>query len=125
MSYRHYSHNYKYEASGMSNPLADYDVCKNVMGELEKHYPGHPWLVNVDTSAGWLSIQLGYTNAMGRLSKGGMLMHLSDLTSSTAVKQIMRYGGELLERTKLARRGHRVEDRLIALEGLDLTGIGR
>ena len=123
---KHFSHNYSFETHGES-ALRDLDLCKMVMLELEKRYPGHPWLVAADSakSVGTLSIQLGYGNHLGRMSKAGFLIHLTDLGSQTSMKTIMRYGGELLERYRLKAMGHRIEDRLVALDGPDLTGIGR
>jgi len=86
----------------LDNPqhfLADIDTAKKIAERLDKNYPGYIWMVNADTSNNIATIQLG-----GVSGQFGFYVHLDKLTAG--LEQVMRAGGEILERYKL-RRGRR------------------
>lgn len=79
--------------------LAETAMCKQVAGVLQKYYPGHQWLVGIsDMQAGVVVIDLPHKPPS--LRSFGYLLHM---TNAGDEKQIMRAGGEWLERLSMAR----------------------
>ena len=71
------------------------DVALSIFNRLHKLYPGHAWLVQVDNNLCYikhmlLSAQYGMTSDLFRVTQGDS-------------KELMRIGGELLERFKVRR----------------------
>jgi hypothetical protein len=79
---------------------AEVALCKQVADVLHKHFPGYPWLVGMSSiQAGALVIDLPYKPPS--LRQWGYLFHASNVGDEA---QIMRAGGEWLERLSLARK---------------------
>lgn len=100
--------------------LADIELCKRIANVLLKHYPGHVWHVEANCEkAGVANIKLNYPDKLGVLPKFGYRLHISKLSDD----KIMRAGGELLERYKLARTKATPYSIIDAIEnGCDRTG---
>jgi hypothetical protein len=74
----------------------DYDandviLAKNAADALNTHYPGHLWMVHVNSEQGILVIK---NNAVS--SMWGYILHINKIDPD--MKRVMRAGGELLER---------------------------
>lgn len=94
------------EKGNSEQDVKDIALCKEVWEVLDKHYPGHPWMVGADHFAGTVSIQLAYEDRVEfNYSKWGYLLHIRNLNTPESMKKVMRAGGEMLERWKLARTG--------------------
>lgn len=77
----------------------DYVMAKNAADRLHKHYPGHLWAVSVDPNARTLDVR-------NLLLSGawGFRIPLKGVFSATWLdREIMRAGGELLERYRMRR----------------------
>ena len=98
-----------------SGDLADIEICKSVSEVLQKHFPGHLWLIGADHKAGTVVIDLPYAKPM-RLREMRFMLYISTCLGSDAEKHIMRAGGELLERFGLARGEAKQESYQQALE---------
>lgn len=101
----------------------DLDICREVMSELQRHYPNHNWHVEANAASGHVVIKLPYPDKMQKNGKFGVLLHLRSMDSASGfVKKILWAGGELLERFGLPRSGATVETvinaRLHGLEGV-------
>jgi hypothetical protein len=80
-------------------PILDKVMAANMADTLHKHFPGHPWAVNVNGKQGiatvynfLLSGQMGY------------ILHLDAACSATEWdRMVMRAGGEILERYRQKR----------------------
>jgi hypothetical protein len=79
---------------------ADMAMAKEVADALCRHYPGHPWLVNVDSAKGVALIRNPLLN-----DNYAMVRHTKNLTLTNASAWAMQAGGEWLERYNLPRRG--------------------
>jgi hypothetical protein len=82
--------------------MAEQDLCIAVGEDLTKHYPGHPWMVGADLSAGTIAIRLGY-ELPPRLAPMGYLLHIATLMAPGGHQRVMQAGGEWLERLGLPR----------------------
>lgn len=82
------------------DPAADADVqLAFVIGEtLTRHYPGHPWFVEVDSNGGLASISIPAIT--GRFA---YVLKLRLLGSDPGLKSVVRAGGEILERWRIPR----------------------
>lgn len=78
--------------------------------ELVKHYKGHGWEVEVDIRNGIARIFNKYTS-----NTHGYLLHLKLLNPSNFSAEIMRVGGDLLERFGVS-RGKFDEDEIMGLK---------
>lgn len=107
--------------------LADIALGKKVIETLEKYYPRHNWYVEANHQAGVVTIQLCYptkANAI-RLWKHGMVLYIHLLDSADRLdKKVRNFGGELLERAGLARKGANPYTAIQAREnGLDTSNM--
>jgi len=77
----------------------DQQICELVGTVLQRHYPGHEWLIEADRRKGFIDIRnLDLNGKMGcRISMGGYA------SSSELERLAMQYGGELLERHGVSR----------------------
>jgi hypothetical protein len=84
-------------ADGSVDPHKAYDlfVAQGIFNDLEKHYPGHRWKVEVSTQKGMIAISMPVL--MG--SNWVYFIKWKDLTPA----RVMIAGGEILERYNLAR----------------------
>lgn len=69
-------------------------LVKNIMNTLNKHYPGHVWMIKADDVGGVVNIFLPHCSL-----QDGYTLHIADLVGSDA--PIWCAGGELLERFKM------------------------
>ena len=83
-------------------------MVKNVADTLDKHYPGHPWMVGPSNDYSMLAIWNGNLS-----SRYGMWVKVTDIDPE--YRNVMRCAGELLERAKVS-RGKAKEDELENLE---------
>lgn len=72
------------------DPL-DQAACNRAIGVLFKHYPGHQWMV--DLSGGVMNIRSANLS-----TNYGWRQRMDEVDPKTFDKQIMRAGGEILER---------------------------
>lgn len=80
-------------------PANDMLTAKNMAEVLHRHYPGHLWGVNCDGRTGMIYIRnLSLSGEMGFKLKMPDIYSASDLD-----KEVMRAGGEILERYRLSR----------------------
>jgi hypothetical protein len=79
-------------------PDRDYTMAKNVATVLHKHYPGHLWAVSAQSDQGIITIYDLYLSG-----KWGFVCHIADSQNDPNMKDIVRAGGELLERYNMAR----------------------
>jgi hypothetical protein len=77
----------------------DFVMAKHIAETLHAHYPGQRWAVTCDGRTGlitirnlWLSGTYGYILKIGEISSVSML-----------TKDVVRAGGEILERFRMAR----------------------
>ena len=82
--------------------MAERDLCIAVGEDLERHYPGHPWMVGADLNAGTVAIRLGY-DLPPSMAPMGYLLHIATLLAPGGHQRVMRAGGEWLERLGLPR----------------------
>lgn len=82
--------------------MADEDLCKAVLEDIARHYPGHPWMVTADVQAGSVAIDLGYEKPL-HLRGFAHLLFAGTLMGPGGQKAVMRAAGELLERFGVAR----------------------
>lgn len=86
---------------GTQQDILDLELARLVSEELTKHYPGHVWAVNAQSSQGVITVK--NLNLSGNR---GFLLHYRNMKSYDEVKQqAMRSGGEILERYNLSRGG--------------------
>lgn len=81
---------------------AEVAICKRVADVLQRHYPGHLWLVGLsDVKTGMVAIDLPEQFKPPSLRMFGYLLHPRNYDNDHA---IMLAGGEWLERLALARQ---------------------
>ena len=85
--------------------MEDFDKSKEVADKLLKKYPGHAWGVQVSNRTGVVDIQL-----MSSELPHGFRLKLTDIHSDPSLHQVMRAGGELLERAGMTRGAFRDDE---------------
>ena len=80
---------------------ADLALTHRIAAVLERHYPSHPWMVEVSHAKGCAFISLPII--MKRNEK--YVLHISALKTDPALKAVMRAAGEILERHNVPRAG--------------------
>lgn len=80
---------------------ADITLTYQIAEKLERHYPAHPWMVQVTHAGGVAMIKLPLV--MKRTE--WYVLHISALKVDPGLKLVMRAGGELLERYNIPRAG--------------------
>jgi hypothetical protein len=77
----------------------DVILAKQIADVLVEHYPGHPWMVHVDSAQG-----VAYVREQILSMRHGYVIRLPDIYSaSQLVQAAMRAGGEILERFGMTR----------------------
>ncbi len=94
----------------------DYVMAKNAAELLHRHYPGYLWAVSVDHNARTLDVR----NLMLSGAWGFRIPLMPVFSASDLDKQVMRAGGELLERYRVRRRA--LEHDEIAALSVDCAG---
>jgi hypothetical protein len=87
------------ELTGNPNVVAlDFLTAKQMAETLHSHYPGHLWAVTCEGLKGIATVR----NL--RLSgRWGFVIKLRDLKADPGMKEVIRAGGELLERYRVSR----------------------
>jgi hypothetical protein len=80
---------------------ADILLAKNMAETLHKHYPNHMWAVTCDGDTGLATVR----NLALSGNWGFVLKIPAIYSASEFAKDVMRAGGEILERYKLSRGG--------------------
>ena len=89
---------------GLFDPRGDLDaanaeMCRRVGRKLAEAYPGHPFGVVSEIEHGIVKICLqGFT-------QWPMVIHVSTLKNDPGLRRVVKYGGEILERLGLPRKG--------------------
>lgn len=91
---------------------ADMALTKRIAETLERHYPSHPWMVEVSHGQGVAYISLPIV--MRRNQK--YVLHTNTLASDPGLRAVVRAGGEVLERHNVPRSGFRLDHFLHARE---------
>lgn len=94
----------------------DLILAKQMAETLHKHYPGHLWAVTCEGAKGIATVR-----NLALSGNWGFILKLRDhYSASSFEREVMRAGGELLERFKL-RAGRANQDAIAALP-LDFAG---
>ncbi len=76
-------------------------LCEEVLTKLLEHYPGHPWLVQIpNNDSGVVVIKHPMLSALY-----GMVVKITTLNSDPSMHEVVRMGGEMLERWGQKRAG--------------------
>jgi hypothetical protein len=89
--------------------IKDYEIAKTIGAELCGVYPGHGWVVEADARNGIAKI---CNKHMG--VKAGYIYKLKDINIGTFKRDMMRIGGDILERYKLS-RGKMIESEVLGV----------
>lgn len=101
--------------------MADEDVCRAVGEDLQRAYPGYPWMVGCNHEAGTVVIDLPEPWKPLKYRNYGILLHLGSLMGPGGQKKVLFSGGELLERLGLPRDAAPLDAGLKAREnGMDV-----
>ena len=100
--------------------VADLALTKTMAEVLERHYPGYPWMIEVDSSQGIAKISIPLF--MGAQNK--YVLHLSHLKSDPGFRCVVRAAGEILERYKIPRRGFSVDAYEAAMNNIPKALLG-
>ncbi len=92
---------------GEQDPHAGHDLAltKRIAEMLERHYPSHPWMVEVSHAQGVAFISLPII--MRRNQR--FVLHTDRLKSDPGLRAVIRAGGEILERHNVPRSGFRLD----------------
>lgn len=83
----------------------DFILSRRILEVLQRHYPGHRWVVEVKTDQGVAFIRNFFADP-----RRGFVIHLSRCENANdVVREAMRAGGELLERYGIKRQSFREE----------------
>lgn len=112
--------------TGDAGDARDMGLVKDVLETLEQHYPNYQWLCRIDgglvmvssTVINWILYHAGYKGAASFC----MALKYSDVAhdANHRKKQVMRVGGQLLERAKKARKPREIGD-FTPIKGFDQT----
>lgn len=88
-----------------ANDARDMALAKRIGETLERHYPGHPWMVEVNHDQGvvYLSIPI----VMPRNRK--WVIHIDRLHADPGLRTVVMAGGEIMERYDIQRSGFRLD----------------
>ena len=76
----------------------DYVVAKNMADTLQQHYTGHLWAVTCQGEQGIATVR-----NLSLSGNWGFILHLKEIYGDPGMKCVIRAGGEILERFRLAR----------------------
>jgi hypothetical protein len=93
------------DGSADAHAGADLALTKRIAEVLERHYPSHPWMVEVTHAQGVAYISLPIV--MKRNQK--FVLHTDRLKSDPGLRAVVRAGGEILERHNVPRSGFRLD----------------
>lgn len=98
---------YERQGDEAVDPHAGHDLAltKRIAETLERHYPSHPWMVEVSHANGVVFISLPIV--MKRNQK--FVLHTDNLKVDPGLRAVVRAGGEILERHNVPRSGFRLD----------------
>lgn len=99
---------------------ADVTLTYRIAGVLERHYPGHPWLVEADTRQGVAMISIPLF-----MGQHKYVLHVAALATDPTLRSVARAGGEILERYRIPRQRFSPADFISARDALPLHRLGR
>jgi len=101
-----------YHVLAETETVKDLDLCKEALDVLNTHYPGHFWAVKV--MQGIIHVKnMSFSNQWGIARKLGQM----EWDAMVFRREVMRAGGEYLERAKLL-RGRWNGDQIQGLDGM-------
>lgn len=77
----------------------DLALTKRMAEVLERHYPGHPWMVQVSHAQGIAYIKLPILMSRNQ----AYILHIDRMAMDPSLRCVMRAGGELLEKYQVPR----------------------
>lgn len=89
------------ESGKSEEMLAEFKLAKECTDILQNHYPNHLWAVNINTEGG-----IAIVKNMSVSTLYGYVIHLTNLLNDPKRRKIIEAGGEILERSSLARRNN-------------------
>lgn len=87
------------------NDARDMALAKRIGQTLEMHYPGHPWMVEVNHDQGVVYLSIPIVMPRGRK----WVIHIDRLATDPALRQVVMAGGEIMERYNIARSAFRLD----------------
>jgi hypothetical protein len=100
---------------------SDMILAGRVADTLEKHYPGHGWMVHVNSEQGIVVINNAKLAAHTFGNPYGYIIPLSALAyEDEIVRNTIRAGGEILERMGQHRGSVRFETPVKQIDGVDI-----
>lgn len=84
---------------------ADVALAKRIGETLERHYPSHPWKVEVDHRQGVVMISLPIVMPQNQK----YVIHTATIAGDPGLRSVIRAGGEILERHQIPRAGFRLD----------------
>lgn len=87
------------ESTDIGGVEREQKIAKQCADHLHQHYPGHLWAVNVNSVGGTVNI---FNLALSSIY--GYLLRMTTVEHDAQLKCVMRAGGELLERARLAKQ---------------------
>ncbi len=94
---------------------ADLFLTGQVADVLQRHYPGHAWLIEVSHAQG--VVMLSIPLFMGR---NKFVLHMTNLKSDPGLRRVVRAGGEILERYRIPRQRFGLDHFLTALDAVPI-----
>ena len=77
----------------------DLALTKRMAEVLERHYPGHPWMVQVSHAQGVAYVKLPILMKRNQ----AYILHIDRMAMDPSLRCVMRAGGELLEKYSVPR----------------------
>lgn len=93
--------------------IAEMGQAKEIAETLTAHYPGHLWAVTVRSGVAIIKA-LNISSLWGYVLK----MDVIGQDAGIRAKEVMRAGGEILERAKLERGTRRAGEKIQAVDGI-------
>lgn len=94
---------------------ADAALTRHIAQIVERHYPGHPWFIEVSHRQGIIKI-----NLPALMKQNYFVVHIRQTWTDPALTYIKRGCGEILERFRLPRAGYSHDEYLSALHARPL-----
>jgi len=102
------------------NAQADVTLTYRIAGVLERHYPGHPWLVEANTKQGIATISIPLF-----MGQHKYILHVAAMATDPTLRSVARAGGEILERYRIPRQRFSPADFISARDAVPLHRLGR
>lgn len=111
---------HRYEAPGLGEfdekdpfQAADLTLTGRVADVIQRHYPGHPWMIEVSHEQGVVMVSIPLFTGRHKY-----VIHINTLKTDPALRTVIRAAGEILERYRIPRNRFNVDDFLTALDGI-------